>query len=842
MRKVAEQGSVEAQAVVARLFTVLEQPQAMEESVVRRWLYDGMISGSRVASDDLYGLYRSDYQEARAKLVAASREPLAQLLFTRLLEAVTEGSANAHVDTTLRVCADGMAFIDHLLSPSDSLHMNYPEQLRQDLRGILSRPNAKGETPILVACRAADYRLVEYLLVHADDVSEPGPCGDTPPHWLVKFRNPEEACALARGFAQREVDLRCHTSADCALSGYEQVTNATRHEHLVNSIPGFTTPLLWAIEHDHLPLVQQFFQLDPGVLDTGPRYNNPLAWAAHHQSLQCLEWLCTIRANRSRLNNPDHLGNYPLYYALRPDDVRRLLRCDLRLHRTNCALTRKISSMNEPAAVLPSLREIKERSIVSTLLAGNADLKVSANNAFTALHQAAARTDTCLLSCLLDIVAPQKDPLLSAEAEGFTPCAVAILHGHFECFNLLLNNSGVDLSRGNIITKSHCLHVVALTQSSDPTKFAKAILNVDRQCMVARDKYGDLPLHSAVRSNRADLTGLYLKRAADVRWAGWKGLTPLGAAVESRSIDTVQLLAKEHRERGVPLFARRVPYMSAVEYLLSPARTSGAGPRTRNEYGCFELPFEQLHRLLDCLLLQYRPEVDGLFTRRTLDFDSSHRHDDTSIVLLTPTITGQSGMLEDLISSKHFAPLNYRYFISKAFLQRFCEDGLHIASIEDRRATIKLWQRTYEAHYNEVRAARKTRSWPSAYSWKLYYSIYGNLAYRREAKYDEWRLENPIHRRLKSFEFDPYSSERSHQFRAVIFKRPIPLTVIRAAAVWLLTFLSYVVLVSRKGLSARDTIIAFLGILIVRKYPSYSDYRLKSCRLLCGPFGHTPSV
>lgn len=825
MCEAAQEGSAQAQAVVVRLHTSLDRPWTMSESCMKRWLFDGMTDGSRVASEDLFRLYPDIYQEARAQIVARSRQPLEQRLSKYLSEIRHSTFVTTDKQDHLRQFVDGKHFLQRLLDPLAPPLISYAEECWQGLREILSEPDKKGETPALIACRAADFTLARYLVRHARGISEPvRRRGDTPAHWLINFRDPAEACVLAKDLVTVKVDLTHSTSADCPLS--EQT-------HLMNSIAEFTTPLHWAIEHDRLQLAKRLVELDPRVLDTGSRYDNLVAWAAHHQSESCLQWLCNTPDHQQKIRESDSFGHYPLYYAARADDVRRLLRYDCYHPRSDSHAT------NEGGGELsPAVWRAKERTVISVLLSKDwgqtftkQDLRVAADDTFNALHQLAARGDVYLLDYLLNRIGHKDDLLSSTSDTGLTPLAIAIVYGNWDAFQHLLS-SGADTKKGDVTREDHCLHVSAFSRGYRTTEFAEKLLEKDFAAIEIRNEVGESPLHHAALANRTDLVELYLERGASIDCRDHWGHTPLAEAISSRSLGTVELLVEKLEDRCIPRLAKRKPDMSALAYSLS-LRGSGYGN------GCFDLPLsEQSDAVIRYLLGNHHP-TDKLSTQRWVTFYHRYNYENIGNLVLSPTLTGNVDLLKRILGSGKISGINYRYYMSKAFLQRFLDDDSHVASDKDRRLVVDYWQYAYDEHWKEVRGVRSRKPFLFGPLWRLYYSMYGNLAKRQQDRYDKWRQEKRFYRRSPGFELEPYTSNGLNTFYVSLFGFVIPSTVVYATTTWLVALLSYVVYLSKDS-SARSVIVAFYEIAIVSDRPMSSEgWQLNLHRQPSGPFGTT---
>lgn len=122
----------------------------------------------------------------------------------------------------------------------------------------------------------------------------------------------------------------------------------------------------------------------------------------------------------------------------------------------------------------------KRDDIVSLLLEGGADVTVSNNNGFNALHHAALRGNIGAMRLILPHLPPAYS-INEAKDDGFTALHLAALNNHLEVAQALIQNVSVawiwyQLSPNHTFTPSsshphsHC-HIITFTPTPSPSYY-----------------------------------------------------------------------------------------------------------------------------------------------------------------------------------------------------------------------------------------------------------------------------------------------------------------------------------------------------------------------------------
>lgn len=616
MLEAASSGCAQAKGIVRRLHYSSRKPHNKDHAVITEWLSDAMRSGSRIACQDLHDCYPGTFKAVKSELIAASRKNLERCLFAFIEGTCKDNNLCPDEMALFHEFPNGEAILNDLLALEQSSRFNSAlQKCWEQILGILSARDENGNTPLLTACTTADYQLARYLIVKGAGIRTPGSCGETPSHLLVNFDDPTEACDLARMLADGGADLRQRTTADYAFSP---------RDHFPATIPAFSTPLLWAISDDYLPLAEQLF----GYIATDDEFEQVvaelLAWAAQHQSLNCLRWLCKRNDLQNMITLEDGMKNLPLFYALLPDRVKRILSC--RPSRTpedisSFALqsdskysgTEQLNSPNfgqgpthihdmEPKAQSsnPSISKThhlasslsatdtldvarqRERLVISILLSDHNGIRYQYKQQPTFLHQAAAVGDASLLDWLLYNFVPDIQPYSGPDDGGMTPVDLAMANSDLTTFSILLK-ARASLAKPNGPLQTHCIHHISRMPYAMAKEFAEVVFEIDKDAISAKDIRGKTALHWAIIVGNIRYASFLLdKKNADPYAADINGITPLGSAIQYGSRTGVCLFIKKHKESHFPLVAQyRKPasghilgYFGALVFPLTGLRNS----------------------------------------------------------------------------------------------------------------------------------------------------------------------------------------------------------------------------------------------------------------------------
>jgi ankyrin repeat protein len=236
--KSATRGSVEARGLVGRFYEACGE-KIPSDFPITEWLFQGMISGSRVAADDLQKLDPAEYRKAQnlfqlnicspdSDWLHSNGQINMELVQSRAIAAAEQGVGIANLrvndakDTLLHYAAaqGNVEFAEALLRGS-------PE-------GAIDVVNVKQETALLYACRAGHPEMVRYLISNHANVQNKSLDGVTPLHWII---------SMTKSAIQPIAELLVLSGADTEA---KTISLIQRSSHSLDDLP-LGTPLSWAI-------------------------------------------------------------------------------------------------------------------------------------------------------------------------------------------------------------------------------------------------------------------------------------------------------------------------------------------------------------------------------------------------------------------------------------------------------------------------------------------------------------------------------------------------------------------------------------------------------------------
>lgn len=592
------------------------------------------------------------------------------------------------------------------------------------------------DSPLLLAAKSGHLKAVEELIAQGADVNSEGQYGETPLHCSVLL--PEKlSLLLADALLNAGADIYKPTSRRCLFS---------KHDFLLNTIPEHMTALEWAIADDRLSLVKLF--LEPPRSTNHPRLDifgpttTPLACAAQYQSVKCLEYLCnelcrqgSSNIHLSHINAFDKHGYSAFYYAVRPDLFDRLLRFVPE------------EGYDPPPSDIPPViaRELK---VIDMLLASGSNMDVNSAQLFNCLHLTAAFGEPHILESILR--QKRSRHFINQESQyGWTPLADAIFRGREAAFRLLLEHHA---NPTNVWPKSqsHAIHACCQLLNNSVVFFAEKLLQEYPSCLDVRDRNRRTPLHFAAGYGNFQLIDFFLSKGAALLPFDTNGVTPLGVAIQARSMRGVRKLRVEHDRRRLPLLALMLyprvigpgwmKYFSAFEFLLAPGILSPTHIREMvvpyYPFGCCDHPFsESSLNVLNELLEHFEHRVKfGINFFQSL-IRPTYKHESG---IRTAVQMGNLEAVDMIIKSRKFK-VDLRDLLKLAFNQRII-GAQHIASEEAREEMVVYLRQEQQQDYTSLRENRqKSRL---RFIWKLYYRLYGTIEQKHYECVNEWQFNN----------------------------------------------------------------------------------------------------
>ena len=585
------------------------------------------------------------------------------------------------------------------------------------------------DSPLLSAAKSGHLKVVEELITQGADVNSEGQYGETPLHCSVLL--PEKlGLLLADALLNAGADIYKPTSRRCSFS---------KHDFLLNTIPEHTTALEWAIADDHLSLVKLFLESSCSInhprLDTFGSTTAPLACAAQYQSVKCLEYLCnelcgqgSSNIHLGHINTFDKHGYSVFYYAVRPDLFDRLLRFVPE------------EGYDPPPSDIPPViaRELK---VIDMLLASGSNMDVKSAQIFNCLHLIAAFGEPHILESILR--RKRSGHFINQKSQyGYMPLADAIFRNREAAFRLLLEHHA-NPTNAWPECGGHAIHVCCRLLNNSVVSFAEKLLQEYPSCLGVRDRYGRTPLHFAAGYGNFQLIDFFLSKGAALLSFDTNGITPLGIAIQARSIRAVRKLRVEHDRRRLPLLAFTLywmRYFSAFEFLLAPGLLSPTHIREMvipyHPFGCCDHPFsESSLNVLNELLEHFEHRV-----KFGINFFQSLIHPTYKQVsgIRTAVRMGNLEAVDMIIKSRKFK-VDLRDLLKLAFNQRII-GAQHIASEEAREEmVVYLWQEQQQDYTSLRENRQKSRL---RFIWKLYYRLYGTMEQKHYERVNEWQFNN----------------------------------------------------------------------------------------------------
>jgi ankyrin repeat protein len=748
----AKGGSKNAMELSARFPAAFGYNTASREEIFP-WLRHCARQGSRIAERDFTIMFPQEAKESRVEKIRLSRQNLEPPLRDWLLRypELIDSSPSRYQKDLGSTCSVSL-LVSELATQEFS---NFMIRLHNDAEActsyvkMMTKLNEEGDTPLLVAVKVGDFELARLLASQmvALGVSQRDTTGATPLHWLSLFP-----------FSETEdiIDMLLNAG----LNPYQATTANTRVAgagYFLSEIVAGSTALDWATENDNVELVQ-YLVARTSALNTSPavRFDgvnasgDVLPCAARYYSHETIKTLCPT-LNPEAINTFDTRGFSAFYYSVRPNLFERILRF-------------VPGAVHAPSRTARSL----EIEAIKMLLEAGSNMEVYKENFFNCLHVLASVDDVDIFKVVLEADLREDDPqkrLMNSYSNfrgkyfagtrlGRTPLDVSIKEGNIHTVKLLLD-AGADpakcqLDRSSKTPVRHALHICAYAPWESAVPLAELIVGKDPSSVHAihgDDKF--TPLHEAAWAGQRNLIRFLLNNGSDLTPKSTL-YTPLGAAIASRSITGVRVLAQAHHYAKKGLVATLdqkiwryraiiyVTYHSAITFLLSPGFSSFLTPRPGDELrlgdeqsklgaslhqiGCLDYPFSQTSRIILDILLRYYDKADFQWypfaTFWKQDLYPWYSSGLPQVVRLADL-----ELFKMLIESGKFNP-DYDFLVNVAVRQLIIMD-LHIANYDKRIEMINYLRHLQVEQFNSKWDARRSIShWPLRYYWRIQFHIW----------------------------------------------------------------------------------------------------------------------
>lgn len=632
---------------------------------------------------------------------------------------------------------------------------------------------------LLQACKIGDLVAAEGFILQDREIHEYGASGETALHWLG---------LLPCEHAQKLVGLLVGAKLDPSRATTYQ-TQISEHHHFLRMIPAGTTALHWALETDNEPVFRILLE-SLRQKRSFPDMASLLCTAAQCQSSGCLIYLCQkLREEGKSVDIFDHRGFSALYYAICSDPIEQILRFVPDAGRTR---------------LQPIFKSYKERHLVviRSLLNDSVAMSVSPYGFFNVVHLAAALDSPDLLDLveqhqsLKNGYRPTRQELPSGNVEqsgtyelsgllghspapkmsslkalvnehdymGMAPMNAAIAQRALSTFRWLLKH-GANPNFVNSNFSGHAIHLCGM--HDDPIPFANELLEIDPRCLNLRSAWGFTPLHHAAFYGHTALAKLLIEKGADLSAhsggrATWLGnVTPLGAAISSRSFPMVKFMCKKLRERRRPLHAHAWYYTrkDALQYLLRPGRHFQASDHafdasiTPWDRGCYDHPFSKASKKIFDHLLDEQPECHVSMGQR---MDSWLRHSLTIGAFQMDPIHWAVRMTNMYAIEKLDKQYkgDYRDLLAVAYRQLLA-GSTHVARSEEIASMIERLRAKQLNHHEQwlQRHNPENHHNPLSRSCVTYMRKYVTMEQRQYEKALDWMSEHPLTSRPAMLEY-----------------------------------------------------------------------------------------
>ena len=301
MMKSAQLENPIARSQAFRLHRVLFPDQHLPPETnqqMTKWLQDAILCGSSEVTRDLLGVDPS----LCAKAIRSWEKRYCEIN----LDGIPQPRSLANIkDIRQRLSGSDLEFLNERGSMPIHIAASFGDidWLIELLgHGInINERNAKGETPLLCACRANEPQAALFLLEHGASTS-PAASGESPLHWLI---------AIDGSYAKETAKKLIERGADI-----EQIYLQTEENDLTFDVYPLGTPLDWAVSKRCLMAVGILTELGGNPFNESSQYSAFTRAASAHDwdTLQIL--LTSKHATSSRVSALESTGQSLLFEAI----------------------------------------------------------------------------------------------------------------------------------------------------------------------------------------------------------------------------------------------------------------------------------------------------------------------------------------------------------------------------------------------------------------------------------------------------------------------------------------------------------------------------------------------
>jgi len=561
--KSAWKGLVKARGLVKRLFDACEA-EVPPNTPTREWLIEATLGGCPIAAAELEITDGSEHHILLRQRICKSdidllkcHYPLDEGIFRGLAPRLEELSAN---NPDLRINDAGDTFL-HFVAVHGGVKLA-EDSWRMGVWKNIDEVNNEQESALLLACRAGNEGMIEYLTQNGANVQRASKKGVTPLHWAVTMKRGFSISRIARMLVEAGADTEAETNC---------VIKQSLHSHHINDLPQ-GTPLAWVISISHVAAVKVLLELDAFAT------RSHLLAAAFIHDFKTIEILLQEQHLLDEEYCPSDLKDF--------DESNKSI------------LAYAISGENRFSSLIRHGSQYRStvRSTLELLLQKGADPEcvdiTYSGSGDTALMHAVRNSPVEILEMLLNSCPEQLD----THCGDISPIKWTIENENEEKFSFLMDHKAAiegvcDESNGSTLLH-HCAYSM-----NHGAFFAAAI--IDRGADIyARSATGYTPVREAVCNGNIDLAKFLICKGGSLSDIDSNGCTTLGSTLTTCSAASLA---------GVEFLLET----SSPNYLVHPERGLGA-----LHFGvCLadKLHDSSIHRqIYDLLLARFKSNLDDV--------------------------------------------------------------------------------------------------------------------------------------------------------------------------------------------------------------------------------------
>jgi ankyrin repeat protein len=490
-------------------------------------------------------------------------------------------------------------------------------------------------------------------------------------------------------------DALIHACSNTSVKLFDDHSN-------IEYIPKNSTAFEWAVAVDNSIAVETFinqFGEDCITFNSLKQACMCLSFCSLKLMIEKLQglrkWEDTLKRDRSDCTL--------LHWAIRPDYFRHLLSWNFNSYGARkCSLLRR------------------QMNTIRVLIDAGCSWEAHVKGLFTPVHMLAAYGQPDALNSFLSFASERKSGLIDIKSKyGWRPIRDAMVRGRKACFKTLLEHNAVLWA---VDGQHHAAHVCAICEEDLAVVFAQEIVKRDEKCHKAEGNYGGHPLHYAAQSGMEELIRFWVNHNSDLLAPNNDLFTPIGLAVQSRSVRGARALQHEHVRRRLPIRGTSSSWAksmfpnesilfgksyTALAMLLAPGYASPKETRDRLalpalDAGCNDLDWSFASRVIFKDLLDGYNEP-STFNKHFVDniFASSQANSGIEHAIGY----GNLPAFEELIKSDHFT-YDHRSLLQIAVEELRYEEGLHPSPLQDRRRIFNALLIAQEEHFESEKRRR----------------------------------------------------------------------------------------------------------------------------------------